>query len=60
MDLIRAYQKTCSSQLNGWRVHKRLVVTRNSLSYLSGIYKSGDYLPPVDYRLTEEGKQLSE
>ncbi|KAG2206740.1 hypothetical protein INT47_003682 [Mucor saturninus] len=60
MDLIRAYQKTCSSQLNNWRVYKRLVVTRNSLTFLSSIYRGGDYLPPVDYRLTEEGKQMSE
>jgi hypothetical protein len=60
MGLIRAYQKTCSSQLNTWRIYKRLVVTKYSLKYLSTIYRNGHYVPPVEYSLTEEGKQISE
>lgn len=60
MNLIRAYQKACSSQLNTWRIYKRLVVTKYSLQYLSKIYRAGQYLPPVDFSLTEEGKQINE
>ncbi|KAL9548882.1 hypothetical protein PS6_006365 [Mucor atramentarius] len=60
MRLIRAYQKACSSQLNTWKVYKRLAVTRYSLEYFSSLYKADQYLPPVDFSETEEGKQCSE
>ncbi|CAO3656012.1 unnamed protein product [Mucor fragilis] len=60
MNLIRAYQKACASQLNTWRVYKRVVVTRYSLSYFSSLYRANQYLPPVDFGETEEGKQCSE
>lgn len=60
MSLIRAYQKACSSQLNTWKVYKRLAVTRYSLEYFSSLYKADQYLPPVDFSETEEGKQCSE
>ncbi|CAO3629040.1 unnamed protein product [Mucor hiemalis] len=60
MGLIRAYQKTCSSQMNSWRIHKRLVVTKFSLQYLANIYRADQYLPPVDFALTEEGKLINE
>lgn len=57
MNLIRAYQKACSSQANNWRIYKRLVVTRESISYLSAIYRRKEYQSPVDFSQTEEGKQ---
>lgn len=60
MALIRAYQKTCSSQMNSWRIHKRLAVTKYSLQYLANIYRADQYLPPVDFALTEEGKLINE
>ncbi|KAK4513383.1 uncharacterized protein ATC70_005381 [Mucor velutinosus] len=60
MNLIRAYQKACASQLNTWRVYKRVVVTRYSLSYFSSLYRAHQYAPPVDFSETEEGKQCSE
>ena len=60
MGLIRAYQKTTSSQTNAWRVYKRLVVTIQSLDYLSTIYREGNYQPPVGFTETEEGKHINE
>jgi hypothetical protein len=60
MNLIRAYQKACSSQLDTWKIYKRVVVTRYSIIYLSSIYKADQYQPPVDFSETEEGKQCSE
>ncbi|KAI8340377.1 hypothetical protein EDC96DRAFT_449880 [Choanephora cucurbitarum] len=60
MGLIRAYQKTTSSQTNAWRVYKRLVVTIQSLDYLSTIYREGNYQPPVGFAETEEGKHIND
>ncbi|KAI9487485.1 MAG: hypothetical protein EXX96DRAFT_471390 [Benjaminiella poitrasii] len=57
INLIRAYQKACSSQLSKWRIYKRVVVTRYSLKYLSTLYRQGLYQPPVDFAQTEDGKQ---
>lgn len=60
MNLVRAYQKACASQLNTWRVYKRVVVTSYSLKYFSSLYRAAQYVPPVDFSETEEGKQCSE
>ncbi|KAL9556166.1 hypothetical protein MBANPS3_001996 [Mucor bainieri] len=60
LHLVRAYQKACASQLTSWRVYKRVVVTRYALRYFSSLYKAHQYVPPVDFSETEEGKQCSE
>ncbi|KAI9273524.1 hypothetical protein EDC94DRAFT_511181 [Helicostylum pulchrum] len=58
MNFIRAYQKTCSSQSNVWRIYKRLVVTRYSSKYLAEIYQAGDYLPPFSMAKEAYNHQL--
>ncbi|KAI8971935.1 hypothetical protein BDF20DRAFT_709137 [Mycotypha africana] len=60
MNLIRAYQKICSSQTSVWRSTKRLAVTKYSANYLSEIYRAGYYQAPIDYSVTEEGKHINE
>jgi hypothetical protein len=60
MNLIRAYQKVCSSQSNNWRIYKRIIVTRYSLIYLSNLYQQGQYQPPVDYSQTVDREEMSE
>ncbi|KAG0194864.1 hypothetical protein DFQ28_002939 [Apophysomyces sp. BC1034] len=48
LDILRAYQKLTNSQVFSWRIHKRMVVTRHSLKYLSDMYRHGDYTLPSD------------
>lgn len=44
---MRQYQKTTRTQPEKWRIQKRMIITRQSLSYCSTIYRQGNYtLPP--------------
>ncbi|KAF7726682.1 hypothetical protein EC973_008556 [Apophysomyces ossiformis] len=43
LDILRTYQKLTSSQAISWRIHKRMVVARYSLKYLSNTYRRGEY-----------------
>ncbi|CAO3612181.1 unnamed protein product [Cunninghamella blakesleeana] len=45
--LLRTYQKITSSQPTHWRIHKRAVVTKYSLNYLTLSYQENEYCPPI-------------
>ncbi|KAI8348866.1 hypothetical protein BD560DRAFT_237956 [Blakeslea trispora] len=53
---IRQYQKQTATQPNNWRLQKRLVITRHSLSYLSKVYRSGNYESPASQKQQQEGE----
>ncbi|KAI8077855.1 uncharacterized protein BX664DRAFT_270576 [Halteromyces radiatus] len=45
-EILRTYQKITSSQPIHWRTHKRAVITRYSLDYISSSYRENQYCPP--------------
>ncbi|KAI8352851.1 hypothetical protein EDC96DRAFT_447489 [Choanephora cucurbitarum] len=51
---MRQYQKQTATQPSNWRLQKRLIITRHSLSYLSKIYRSGDYEPPISQQQQQQ------
>ena len=51
---MRQYQKQTATQPSNWRLQKRLIITRYSLRYLSKIYRSGDYEPPISQQQQQQ------
>ncbi|KAI8062688.1 hypothetical protein BC940DRAFT_308128 [Gongronella butleri] len=46
LQILRLYQKFTSSQPTHWRIHKREIISKYSLAFLSYCFKRHEYVPP--------------
>lgn len=47
LEFMRQYQKVTSNQTVRWRIQKRIIITRQSLTYCSNTYRNGAYCLPL-------------